>query len=247
MKKSAFISDILFAFVISAVLSLCIFRYLGAGARGSVILGLLCGGLTACSVCAFLQSKRRSFFLKRTDEAKKTKLFTHLALLSDKAKTDFFEKVIKDGKRTTPLTIQTDEAVYFLRFQFSPLSADTIARLSRFKTSKKKIVLCNRIDETAVTLADTLEISYQSADSVYQLVKENDGLPQQFLGEEIKENKRKRQVKIAFAKSNSKRFFLSGVLILLASLFTPFPYYYLVFGSVLSIVAIFVRIFGYRV
>ncbi len=247
MKKSAFISDILFAFFISALLSLCLFRYLGAGARGSLILALLCGALTACSVCAFLQSKRRSFLLKRSDEAKKARLFTHLALLSDKAKTKFFERTLQTGKSVAPLKIQTEEAVYFLRFRFSPVSADEIARLSRWKTSKKKIVLCDRIDDNAVALADNLGVEYQTAESVYQLVKENGALPESFLGEEIKENKRKRQFKIAFSKSNSKRFFVSGSLILTASLFTPFPYYYLLFGSILSIIAVLIRIFGYRI
>ena len=184
MKKTAFISDILFAFFISTLSSLCLFRYLGAGTRGSLVLALLCGGLTACSVCAFLQSKRRSFFLKRTDEAKKTQLFTHLALLSDKAKTEFFEQTIQRGKRIAPLRIQTAEHLYFLCFRFSPVSADEIARLSRLKSSKKKIVLCNRIDENAVALADNLGVGYQTAESVYQLVKDAGRLPEEFLGEE---------------------------------------------------------------
>lgn len=248
MKKSAFISDIIFAFLVSALLSLCIFRYLGAGARFSLLLALLCGGLTACSVGALLQSKRKSFFLKRSDEAQKVRLLTHLALLSDKAKTVFFEKTLlnESAKSVAPLKVQTQDAVYFLRFRFSPVSADEIARLSRLKTSKKKIVLCDRIDDNAVALADCLGVEYQTAESVYKLVKDNDALPKEYLGEEVKEDKRKRKLKIAFSKKNSKRFFLSGALILTASLFTPFPYYYLIFGCILTAVAIFVRIFGYR-
>ena len=58
--------------------------------------------------------------------------------------------------------------------------------------------------------------------------------------------KKKKRLRAWFAKSNSRRFLLGGTLILLTSLITPFPLYYIILGSALVLSAVFVRIFGYR-
>jgi hypothetical protein len=246
MRKTALISDILFAFFVSGFLSLCLFRYWGAPLFLSFLLALTCGILSACAIAVILIRKRKSFFIKRSDEAQKQRLLTHLALLSDGEKTDFFKNIFDGAKRVSALRLQTEENAYFLRFRFSPVTADEIASISRLKTAKEKILLCDRIDDNAMALSSTLGVRCQTAESVYALVKEKNALPDKFLGEEIPQNKRKRQLKTAFSKSNSKRFLVSGVLILTASLLSPFPYYYLVFGCILLTIAVFVRIFGYR-
>jgi hypothetical protein len=38
---------------------------------------------------------------------------------------------------------------------------------------------------------------------------------------------------------------VAGALVLLTSLITPFPYYYLTFGSLLLLIATLIRFFGY--
>ena len=250
MKKSAFISDIIFTFFLSALFTLVLLRYLGITLGFSIALSLLCGILSALGVGAYLQSKRKSFFLKRSDESKKQRLLTHLALLPDEKKTAFFQRVLstseEPAKRFAPLKLYTSEGFYFLRFRFSPVQADEVASISRLKTNAPKIILCDRIEESAVKLASALSISYKTAESVYELVKEKDALPETFLGEETTLNKKKRRLSLCFAKTNARRFFTAGALVLLTSLLSPFPYYYLIFGSILLVVSVLVRIFGYR-
>ena len=64
MKKSAFISDLIFTFFSAALFTLCLFRYLKIGFFPALVLAILCGALASFSVGAFLQSKRRTYFLK---------------------------------------------------------------------------------------------------------------------------------------------------------------------------------------
>ena len=248
MKKSAFISDILFAFSLVAVFTLCLFRYLGLSLFASLCLCVLCGALAALSIGALLQSKRKTLFLKRSEEAQKERLLTHLALLSDEQKTNYFKELFaRNGevKRFSRLRLATQHAFYFLCFRFAPVTADDIASISRLKTAKEKVLLCNRIDEGAANLCTKLHIRLQTGESVYKTLKDADALPQTYLGEERKENKRQRRLRLCFAKSNAKRFLVGGVLILITSLLTPFPFYYFITGGALLLVALLVRIFGY--
>ena len=139
-----------------------------------------------------------------------------------------------------------DYLFYFLKFTIAPVSADDIASLSRLKTNKSKILLCLQIDEQAKNLCKQLHIQIKTAEEVFILVKSHNSLPENYLGEEQPLNKRERRLKLCFSKSNSRRFLVSGALILIASLLTPFSYYYLLFGSALFLAAIFIRIFGYE-
>ena len=78
------------------------------------------------------------------------------------------------------------------------------------------------------------------------MLKKENFLPSHNLCEHASTPQNKKRLHLYFAKSNSRRFLLGGVLILLTSLITPFPLYYLIFGSALVLSSIFVRIFGYR-
>ncbi len=250
MKKSAYLSDILFTFFLTGLFTLCVFRHLKTPLILAFVLATVCGLLAACSCAAFLKSKRKTFLLKRSDEALREKLFLHLPLISDEEKTKLFETALAkpqntEVKRQGKLRLQTEEANYFLLFRFAPVTADEIARLSRWKTSKPKIVLCQRIEETAKALCTKLHMEVKTGDWVFDFLKSQDALPNRFLGDELPENKRKRIFRLCFAKRNARRFFVSAALILLTSLITPFPYYYLVFGGILLLVALFIRIFGY--
>ena len=248
MKKSAFISDILFAFLGIALFTLCLFRYYGVGLLGSVLLSLACGGLAGVAVWAWLAGKRNAFFMKKADEKQKEKLLLHLALLSAEQKTKFFVNAFgtqSPVKRVAPLKIADGEQLIFLHFAFSPVTADEVAGMARWKTDKQKALLCGEIEASAKRLCQRLGIRVQTGDEVYKRVKDCNALPQEYLGEEEPQNKKLRRKTTCFAKRNARQFFVGGTLILLTSLFTPFPYYYLVFGSVLLLVALFIRVFGY--
>ncbi len=250
MKKSAFISDLIFTFFSASLFTLCLFRYLGIEFFTSILLSIICGALAGASVGAFLQSKRKTFFLKKSEEAQKQKLIRHLLFLSDEGKTKFFmERLSTDefpAKRFGALRFYTQNALYTLRFSFTPVNEDDVIRLSRIKTKKQKILLCNQIEDGALSLAERLDIKIIPAEEAYALLKERNALPETFLGEESAEKKRKRHFKLWFSRANARRFLLAAILTFLSALLSPFPYYYILFGGVLLLSALCIRIFGYE-
>lgn len=251
MKKSAIVSDVIFTFFFAWLLALCIFRYVQVSLPLALLLSGLCGLLSACALGAFLQSKFQKYFLKRSDAALKDKLSLHLALLSDQAKTDLLCQAftVRDGensvKKCSNLRLQTTDCVYFLRLRFSPVTADDVAAMIRVKTPRKKVLLCLQIDESALTLCHSFEIEVQTAEWTFLLLKQTNCLPLNYLGDFPTVRKQKRRLHLCFSKKNAKRFLWSAILILLLSFFTPFSYYYLTFGFLLLLAALFIRIFGY--
>ena len=249
MKKSAFISDVFFSFFICFLFSICLFRYLSINLWLSLLLALLCGVLAATSVAAFLQNKRKCFFLKKSDEAQKEKFLLHLALLSEEKQTELFEKTLTSEQplqRLGKLRLFSKEEYYFLNFKFTPVNGDEIAKYARLKTGKKKILFCSKIEESALLLCEKLGIEVKRGEDVYLLVKERGNLPQHFLGEEQSENRRKRKLRLWFSKRNCKPFLIGGAMLLFTSFLTPFPYYYLLFGGVMLSAAALIKIFGYE-
>lgn len=249
MKKSAFISDVFFAFFISSLFTLCFFRYLRIAFALSLTLSILCGFLTALAVASLLRSKRKDLYLRKTDETRKEKLLLHLALLSDEKKTEYFQTALaltEPVGRFAKLRLFTDKEFYFLHFTLSPVNADDVAKYARWKTRKQKVLCCSHVDEAANMLCERLGIRVKTGEQIYAFLKENEQLPQSFLGDETADKKRKRRFRLWLSKRNAKGFATGGSLVLVTSLITPFPYYYLVFGGLLLIAAICTRIFGYE-
>ena len=248
MKRFAFFSDILFTFTVSGLFTLCLFRFLALPLWLALLLAALCGVLTALSVGAWLYSKRRNAFLKQSDERLREKLFLHLALSGERARTDFSAKLLQDeevvGRGKSRLLTKTE--VVFLHFDFAPVSTDDIARFARHKTQREKRLFCSQIHDDALLLARRLEIRVLYGNELFLAAKKADALPEAYLGDESVSKGAKRRIKLWFAKANARRFLVSAALILLVSALTPFAYYYLLFAVCLLLAAIFTRIFGYE-
>lgn len=250
MKKSAFISDIIFAFFTLFLCTLILFRHVGITLLPALLLSGLCGTLAACAVGAWLKSKRRTFFLKKSDEAQKEKLMLHLAYLSDEGKTQFFlDRLTEEAlpaKRFGKLKIYTPENFYLLRFSLSPVKADEALSFSRLRTGMPKTILCANIEESAYKLCQKLNIRVKAGDEVYAFLKEKNALPETYLGEESTEKKYGRRIRLWFSRANAKRFLVCAALLLLTALISPFPYYYFIFGGVFLLAAVLIKLFGYE-
>ena len=79
----------------------------------------------------------------------------------------------------------------------------------------------------------------------YALFTRTGTTPSPLICGEIPRFKLKTKLKRTFSKANARPFFVSGSLLLLMSLFTFFPLYYLITGSLLLAVAVCVRLLGY--
>lgn len=250
MKKIAFISDLLFTFFVCFLFTLLFFRHLRIELWLAVTLAAICGALVTFSVGAYLYSKRKNVLLKKSEAARKEKFLLHLALSSNEANAELFKKLFTNQtppvevKRTGKNRLTSADEVYFLLFTFAPVTADNVAPFTRLKTHRKKILLCNKADETARDICDRFDIQIKTGDTIFDELKRANALPDTFLGDKTQGMEKKRKFKLWFSKSNSRRFLLSAVLILLLSRLTPFYYYYVAFGVVLLFIAVFTRIFG---
>lgn len=248
MKKSAFISDLTFAFFTVFVFFVCILRYYRLPLPLAVAIGLVAGVLTALVLWRVWSKKRKTFLLKKSEEAEKEKLLLHLAFLSDGAQAEFFGRsVLKEGGvlRADGLIEKEDELI-LPKFRFDKLCADDGAALLRADDEKKKTLFTGGLSEEAERLFKKLGVRICAGEETYLFLKEREALPSRYLGVSENVTKKKGRFSLWFSKSNSRAFFTGGCLLLLTSLITPFPYYYLAFGCILLTVAVLVRIFGRR-
>ena len=175
MKKLAFISDVFFYGALTAFFTLCFFRFLRISLFASALLALVCGGLVSCAAFCLISRKRKAVFLKRSQEREKQILLENLCLLSKEKQLKFFKTLFsletQSLEKTSNSThFSSENAHYFLRLHFTPVCQDEVAGVSRWKTQKQKIIVCNAVDEQAKSLADRLNIAFFTGDEIYQTV-----------------------------------------------------------------------------
>ena len=261
MKKSAYYSDLFFAFSLSAFCALFVLRFFGLklllALFPSVIFGLLC----AFALSIRLRNKQRVFALKKSEEQEKENLCfylrlaepteikrfldSRLSLLVHKLREDFEAPSIENPVAPAG-TIECEGFYFYPLFLFRELTPDDIATaIKNLQTLPNAVLLCDKLSPEAIALCEKLSIKTVQGDFLYRILKDNDAIPNEF---PIKLNPPKRMSRraICFAKSNSKRFFKSGLLLSVYSFFTPYSIYYTIVACLFFSISVFVRVFGYR-
>lgn len=223
-------SDTLFVGSSIWLLTLCILRYYRLPLWASVLLATLLAIPVAGGTFLFLSRRSERKLLRQRDIEEKDKLMLHLALSSDEKLKKLF-----DG-------LTTAECTLFL-FTLQPLSADEIAQ--KLKSEKSSFsIWCNALTNEAQKLCTDFDIEVKEGTDVYFLLKDAARLPEKYICGERKRIPFRQKLKGFVDRKNAKRFLLSGSILLFFSLFTFFPIYYLISGSLLLAVALFIRIFG---
>ena len=251
MKTSAFVSDILFSFFVAFLPAACVFRFLRFPFPATLAIAFLFA--LAVSFLVFLYLRGKSQKAKELSAQTKSakELFLSLALNSEEQNLELltaYLSAVGESARTLLGTLpyaETEEKLYCPLFSFAPLRPDDIAEFLRKKTGKQKVLLSSALDEETESLCRRFAVETVTGNEVYTALKDKDLLPEPNESLPIP-SKRSRKLRLWFKKSNSRSFFFGGILLLLTSLLTPFPLYYLIFGSVLLIVSVFVRVLGYR-
>ena len=83
------------------------------------------------------------------------------------------------------------------------------------------------------------------ADEIFSLFERTGTTPERLICGEIPRPKLKARLRRVFSKKNARPFFTGGILLLFMSLFTFFPLYYLITGSILLLSSVFIRVLGY--
>lgn len=236
------VTDTLFTAFIAFVLFFTAIRHYTKNAVWGLIFGACAAVLFGTLAFLYISGKQRKKILLSQDENKKNALMLHLSLSPESEA----EKLIKSlyGAEKTNLKPENAEAVFFPLFRMAPLSEDDVAKVVKFPTEKRKVLLCNRLCDGAKSLADDFLIETVTADGFYLKVKENDLLPEKFVYEEKKKPSGFKRIKARFTRKLFRPLFLSGLALMLFAPLTYFTVYYMVVGGILLTLSAAALIFG---
>ena len=243
MKKSAYYSDVFFVFLATAVGLLCILRYLRVGLVLACAAGVLAGVGAAGVAAIVLKNKRDVRLQKANDERLKEKFLLHLILLNEGQRNEYLCSVFDCFERDGLLVKSTGEVLLPI-FVLREVVADDILPILRQQSVGEKQICCDKISADGKKFCEQNDVNVLDGVALFSLAKEKNALPQTYASERLFSQKKKERWKVCFSKNNSRRFFSGGIFILLSSLITPFPYYYLIVGFLLLGIAAFTKIFG---
>ncbi len=249
MKKWVLISDLLFAFFVAFLTSVCLTRYLGLSLPLALLASIFIGAGIVALVALFKKRKDDKLLLLRGEEKEKQLLLTHLTLLPpEKALLFLTDK--KEGFSTCQNLpyLEEEGELHVPLFLWRKVELHDLLPAVRLCLDKQKTgtIYCDEISPEADGFLAQFSIRAVKGVEIYRRCKEANKLPKRYVSEPYFTKKKKRLPRVWFAKSNSRRFLLCGGLLLLSSLLVPFPYYYLVFGGILVLAAVLIRILGYR-
>lgn len=242
MKQLPVAADAVFYAACTFLPILCILRYFGAPVWLSI---LAAGALAVCVGLAvfLLESRTRGKRLLSARQAReRDALLLHLALAPARETEELLRRARKKEQRSAQTSGQppaNDAPVEFL-FTLEPLSADRLASIIRAR-GEQFTLFCSELSPAAEKLTKTFPITVIRGDEVYRLLSETGELPERLLGTTPRPSRRER-LRTLFTRNSAKPFFVSGALLLLMSLFTIFPVYYLVTGSLLLLLSVGLRI-----
>lgn len=267
MKKSAYFSDIAFAFTLTFLPTLCYLRYRKLGLGASFAVAALFGIAVCLLVAALMQKRYVKRKLKAAEQREAEMLRLHLALLSQKDQSEFFlerinslfssvDNIAGDGNKQETCDkpklvtwdgkwfIQTPSSVYYCCFSASAVSANEALPLLSYPTEKEIMLLCGEVSTDAEAFFARFSLRFSTVNELYLKLKQAELLPQTYKSAAAFEKKKKRRFQLWFQKRNARPFLTGGTMVLVTSLFTPFPYYYLVTGCVMLLTAALVRLLG---
>ena len=242
------ICDVFFYAACSWLFVLALLRYF----RMSFALAALIAGVIALAVglMVFLISygtHRKRALTKRAREQREA-LMLHLALeRGERVRAALVEAYSSAGKEAhcseNEIIVDGEKAIPL--FTMQPVSADAVAHLLREHGETPFVLLCNELSPEAEKLLTSFGRRPVKGDEIYALFSETETTPSPLICGEIPRRTAKTKLKRAFGKNNAKPFFTCGILLLLMSLFTLFPLYYMITGSILLFCAVAVRLLGY--
>lgn len=207
--------------------------------------GAIITGTISFFFSAFLKNKK---FLSKKEQEECSALLFHLALEKpERVRLALVNAFQADGKSVhcEKENLSVDGACVIPVFTLEPLSADSIARIIQ-RYGSKFILLCRSLSAEAEKILSTFSIEVKREKEVYELFSKTNTIPAPLICGEIPRKTVRNKLRRTFSKTNSRPFFVSGVLLLLMSLFTFFPLYYLISGCILLSCALLIRFFGVK-
>ena len=152
------------------------------------------------------------------------------------------------GRVQLPYRAKKDAVLFekgraLVRFRFEKVTADELSPLVRAK-EERKAVFAGAFTDEAKKLADSFGLRLVEAPEVYTLVKESGCMPDPLLAPPKPRGGFLQKLRAGVHRRAWRGYAFAGISLLLFSLLTIFPIYYIVSGSILLTLALLVRFFG---
>ena len=244
MKYFPVIADTIFYAVCAFLLGFCALRFWGVSAPLAALDCALLALAVGTGVFFLERHSRRKKYLSAKQRAECDALLMHLSLSPPEKKAELLVSALsKEGRKTERegSSLCVDGKAAELLFCMEPASADELARAIG-RHGGDFILYCNRLSDTAESLLKRFPVEAMRGEEVYDLLRRTDSIPKELLGSVGAKKSHREKLRAVFQKSSARPFFLSGTMLLIMSLFTLFPVYYLTTGSVLLLLSVVLRL-----
>ena len=240
--------DTLFYAVAVFFLSFAVMRYYRVTFVVAAVCALLFGAAVGILFCALVGMRRKKRALTKREREEMDALMLHLALEKpERVRALLLSAFLTDGQDARldedDLVCENEHVVP--AFSLEPLSADAAAEILRRLGNEPFVVACKSLTPEAEKLLLSFGKSAKTCGEIYGLFMRTNGLPDPLICGNLPKRTPKMRLRATFSKQNARPFFVSGLLLLIMSLFVIFPLYYLIMGVILMITAIFVRTLGF--
>ena len=248
MKKIDFPlwADTLLTFGGTFLLFFCILRFYLSSPQAALALSLAGGGAAAFLLHLIVRRRHKKRHTAAQSRAEIQKLSFHLAVdARANSLRRFAEAIAADSGKDAVIAggrILSDGTEYFLLFRLEGTTADEIASVLR-RGGGEKAVLASSFTKEARALALSFGIRLLDASDCYALLERADKLPERYLGESAAAGW-KEALRLRLCRKSWKGYLLVGAGLLLFSLISLYPVYYIAAGGLLLAAAALVRIFG---
>ena len=247
--KLSLIIDVFFVFFASFFFFYAIFFYGGSGYGLSIFLSVLLSIIISSIYVIISALKKESLILKQNNEILIKKFNYTLFLYSQKQILKLLfnyyqtENSVVIKQNSIILEDENIEIFPIIKHEKICISEVINSYKNTTKNYKTTILGCDFDNEIINFISElNLDIDILTTSEFYKQLKEKDLLP------ELKDlhinNKKKLTlyVKNIFTKKQAKRFLVSGIIITLLSFFSFYPIYYILFGGLLMITGVLLRV-----
>ena len=244
MKYFPVIADTVFYAACAFLLGFCALRFWGVSAPLAALACVFLALAVGTGVFFLERHNRRKKYLSAKQREECDALLLHLSLSPPDQKAELLASALsKEGRKTEYEggSLCVDGKAAELLFCMEPASADELARAIG-RHGGDFILYCNRLSDSAENLLKRFPVEAVRGEEVYGLLKRTDTIPAQLLGSVGAKKSHKEKLRAVLKKSSARPFFLSGTMLLIMSLFTLFPVYYLITGSVLLLLSVGLRL-----
>ena len=246
------ISDVLFSAFISFILSFVLLNYF-FDRLPAISLSLTLSLIIAIFAFKKFTAKSEKQKLNVKEKRERDIALSQLNLYTTTEKNDLIERALKNAgyqtKRRRGGIYLADKRVYiYALFSFDGVSkSDVVKVFNTISSLDTAYIISGKFLPEVLEFAARFDGRIKTAefDGVYNFLLENGALPRQKFVFKDKTPLNFAVLKTLFLKKNAKKLFFFGLLFLFSSPFVPLKIYYVIFGCLFLIMALFSKLFGY--